>query len=255
MYLNELIKSFIKPDVVAGILGGGIFTVILAYVAYLFKTKQYIDFYLKSKLLALRKKNIRFSISYLFKIEIEGKYLLIRGNKIPDQFQPVGGVFKYYSNAQNIFEKYGVVIDDNIPIDASSNKDLRVKVKAKNAYKFLEWFNSRKNREVCIKRELEEELIMTQLVPKKVSEEFKAEYIKTHFNGIKYSEHFQCDEVLIAEIYNLRLDNNLEKDVKKYLESKKDKRVVLASREEIEKKCIMQDKKLYTISKTSEWTI
>lgn len=56
MYLNELIKSFIKPDVVAGILGGGIFTVILAYVAYLFKTKQYIDFYLKSKLLALRKK-------------------------------------------------------------------------------------------------------------------------------------------------------------------------------------------------------
>lgn len=33
----------------------------------------------------------RMSISYLFKIKIDNKYLLIKGNRI-EQYQPIGGV-------------------------------------------------------------------------------------------------------------------------------------------------------------------
>ena len=38
-------------------------------------------------------KDIRFSISYLYRIKIDDKYLLIKGSKI-EQLQPVGGVYK-----------------------------------------------------------------------------------------------------------------------------------------------------------------
>nr|WP_241158244.1 hypothetical protein [Adlercreutzia sp. ZJ138] len=34
------------------------------------------------------------SAAYLFRIKVGGKYLLIRGNRIKDQYQPVGGVYK-----------------------------------------------------------------------------------------------------------------------------------------------------------------
>ena len=41
-----------------------------------------------------RDKDIRISISYLFRIKVKGKYLLVRGDRIKNQFQPVGGVYK-----------------------------------------------------------------------------------------------------------------------------------------------------------------
>ncbi len=257
MYLKELFKAFIEPEVVAGIIGGGIFTVILAYVTYVVKTKKYIGFYLKTKVLAFKKEYLRFSISYLYKIEINGKYLLIRGNRIPDQFQPVGGVFKYYSSAQNLFEEYGVLTDENIPIDENNNKDLRIRVKAKNAYKFIEWFNSRKNREISVLREFEEELIKTNLIPSNIRENFHPEYMKTHFSGVCYSEHFKCKEVFIAEIYNLQLTSILENEIQEYLNiiDNKNKNIILATREEIERQSFNLGGKLYTISKTSKWTI
>ena len=64
--------------------------------------------------LKYRKKEIRLSFSYLFKIQIDGKYLLIKGNRLKNQYQPVGGVYKYYPEAilqekqlrDNIFSAY-----------------------------------------------------------------------------------------------------------------------------------------------------
>src|SRR5437868_1126300 len=40
-----------------------------------------------------RNNKIRMSISYLYQIEVQGKYLLVKGHRIPNQFQPVGGVY------------------------------------------------------------------------------------------------------------------------------------------------------------------
>ena len=53
--------------------------------------------------LKYRKKEIRLSFSYLFKIQIDGKYLLIKGNRLKNQYQPVGGVYKYYPEAKPAF--------------------------------------------------------------------------------------------------------------------------------------------------------
>lgn len=41
-------------------------------------------------------KEIRISVAYLYKIKIDGSYLLTKGSKI-DQYQPIGGVYKYYN--------------------------------------------------------------------------------------------------------------------------------------------------------------
>ena len=48
-------------------------------------------------------KNIRLSCAYLFRIRYNNKYLLIKGNRI-DQYQPVGGVYKYYDSFNGLKE-------------------------------------------------------------------------------------------------------------------------------------------------------
>src|SRR5690625_659748 len=48
-------------------------------------------------------KEIRISCAYLFRIKYEDKYVLIQGNRI-NQYQPVGGVYKYYDSFKSIKE-------------------------------------------------------------------------------------------------------------------------------------------------------
>ena len=49
-------------------------------------------------------KDIYISFSYLYRIEIEGKYLLVRGELLDDRYQPVGGVYKYYQEASDFLK-------------------------------------------------------------------------------------------------------------------------------------------------------
>ena len=49
-------------------------------------------------------KNIRLSCAYLFQIKHNDRYLLIKGKRI-DQFQPVGGVYKYHNSFKRHKEK------------------------------------------------------------------------------------------------------------------------------------------------------
>ena len=56
-------------------------------------------------ILTKRTDYIRFSIAYLYRIQIEDKYLLIKSNRIKDFYQPVGGAYKYFANASDLFIK------------------------------------------------------------------------------------------------------------------------------------------------------
>ena len=46
-----------------------------------------------------RSDDIRFSIAAIVQIKIDDKYLLVMGNRIK-KYQPVGGVLKFYPDAQ-----------------------------------------------------------------------------------------------------------------------------------------------------------
>jgi NTE family protein len=145
---------------------------------------------------------VRVSISGLFRIKIDGKYLLVLGNRIP-QFQPVGGVLKRLPKATYKLSELGVLDDDKLPIDNASRGDLRVRVPLKHLPQFLEWYRTSSGRETTPDREFREELLETSLLP---SDKFKYifhEHVRTHVSGIGWSPHFNSHEVLIAEIYEL----------------------------------------------------
>ena len=63
-------------------------------------------FYFQTQFL-YRKKEIRLSIAYLFRINIDGKYLLVK-SRLKPIYQPVGGAFKTLPGSEKIFEKLQV---------------------------------------------------------------------------------------------------------------------------------------------------
>lgn len=209
-------------------------------------------FKIKLKILYLRyfKKQIyiRFSIAYLFRIKIEGKYLLIKGDRI-DQLQPIGGVYKYYASFMNFIREWDIKDDLGFPIDETSKNDLRVRVPISYTIKMLQWFKTKKNREFCVFRELNEELLFNDFFKDKNLNNLSIEYIKTDIQPIKYSEHFKINEVLIADIFEINLTQEQERIFKEFVQSNHLFRIV--TEDEIERGSITLNNKSYPIGKHS----
>jgi hypothetical protein len=153
--------------------------------------------------LRYRRKSIRVSTSYLFKIYVDGKYLLIRGSRYRTQFQPVGGVHKVSPQGNATLSAIGVTGDDLIPLDAISYHDLRVRVPGKNIFKFFQWFDSRQGREDSPWREFQEELIATGILPQEKFPHIMHNYLKREVDPIRFSEWADALEILVADVYEL----------------------------------------------------
>lgn len=185
---------------------------------------KYWKLFFQSKI-TYRGRDIRLSCSYLFRIKIDDKYLLVKGNRI-NQYQPVGGVYKKYMDCKNLFKDLEVKDDKNIPIDDKSEEDLRIRVPAKNLIKFLKWYDSKEDRETCQWREFNEELIQTGILSSDIFPHIQYRFIKQIRDGIKYSDYFQINELLIYDIYEL-MPNEKQKIELKNLLQKTDDRFVL----------------------------
>lgn len=183
--------------------------------------------------LGSRNKEYRISYAYLFRIKVDNKYLLIKGNRI-DQYQPVGGVYKYYDSFKDKYEKWEIKSEKNSNFYESN--DLRVFIKGKYINSFLKWIESGLNRECDCKREFIEELIIPGYLEKKELNNIQFEYLKRINTGIHYSIHFKCNEILIFDIYDV---SNLSENGLNALRQKvKDNRILLATADEIEKQCL-----------------
>jgi hypothetical protein len=165
---------------------------------------------------------IRLSLSYLFRIKIDNQYLLVRGSRFRNQFQPVGGVFKKLPNSLAFFNSIEALDDDLIPIDKTSKDDLRIRIKGRYLIKFLNWFNSGQDREVCPWREFYEELIEPEFLPRNVFPHIFYRYIKRYGAPLRYSEPAQSLELLIAEIYEVVLTSEQEESLKRMLTKQSD---------------------------------
>lgn len=165
---------------------------------------------------------IRLSLSYLFRIKVDGQYLLVRGSRFRNQFQPVGGVFKRLPNSSTFFNSIEALDDDLIPIDRTSKDDLRLRIKGRYLIKFLNWFNSEQDREVCPWREFYEELIEPGFLPGNVFPYIFYRRIKKCETPLRYSEHAQSLELLIAEIYEVVLTPEQEESLKQMLTRQSD---------------------------------
>ncbi len=154
----------------------------------------------------MRNKDIRLSIAYLFRIKIDNKYLLVKSRR-RNYYQPVGGAFKTLPGSEKVFDKLKVKPDRLVETEHGIAKnDLRVYMKGVNVIEFLEWFNSKEDREISPWREFCEELISTEILPWK-----PFRYIDYKFRGVVKSHILNLDTggkgMFLFEIYDLVIND------------------------------------------------
>ena len=87
--------SNLQPEFIgAGIIGLSGLTLLLIETVIVNHKRLWLTIY--SKWLGLRGQRIRFSMSYLYRIKVDDKYLLVKNNNFP-HYQLVGGKYKVLS--------------------------------------------------------------------------------------------------------------------------------------------------------------
>lgn len=151
---------------------------------------------------------VRVSFAYLFRIKVDGRYFLVKNARGTGKYQPVGGVYKLNrGEAQYLKTKYFVEDDNRIPVDQSSKYDYRLRLQDKYLRRLVRRFNKTKDREVMqdLSREFKEELFDTGILNATGFGMLKYTYCGRHMTELKYSEHFQCYELLLADVVDVEL--------------------------------------------------
>lgn len=252
--MGEFITSILLPTV-------GKVIIKKATESFLDK-KENIITYVKANLSNLKYQDVRFSISYLVRIQIPGssKFLLVRGNHIKEQFQPVGGVYKKY-NGFSEFDNYGYKPDcgsKGIENDDISKDDLRFTVKGKNVLDVIKWFETGKGREDNAHREFNEELLETEILDKEIFKNLQFDFVRKVANILKWSTYHNCYEVLIYDIVNFIPSPEQTDALRKLLvETRNPKNdYILADLSEIERLRLMDgDKQIGKIGEHTKYLI
>ena len=239
MWLIEKVISAVISFVV-----GGSLTLILT-------NRKYFRLWISTNIGKAREKQVRFSLAYLFRIKIDGKYLLVENSKIANQYQPIGGVYKKFASFDNIANELGVTYEKKTNFIVSD--DLRVYVQSKNTIKFVKWFHTRKNREFNVIREFFEEIIDKNILEIQNLKDIEFEFIKTYDSGLHYTEQFGSYEILLHDIFEVRLKlNDVEEKLKQYIESSSDNYLILVGQDNILQKSVTIDGVDYKIGEQTK---
>ena len=161
---------------------------------------------------------IRISFAYLFRIKVGNKYLLVRNNRGTGKYQPVGGVYQFKRGEKNELKKLYNVMDDNkIPIDKSSRDDYRLRMENKHLREFVKRFDGKARRERIdnLGREFREELVETGIVN---WARIKYRVCGRYMTELRFSEHFQLYELLLADVVELLPTAEQEDDLRKLIQ-------------------------------------
>ena len=166
---------------------------------------------------------IRISFAYLYRIKVDGKYLLVKNARGTGKYQPVGGVYKTTdAEASKLKNLYNVVDDDKIPMDSSTRRDYRMQLPDRYLRRFVRRFNrasiQRENIE-NLSREFREELIDTGILN---WSKIRYRFCGRHYAELKYSNHFQCYELLLADIVELIPSTRQKTDLQKLMQQSND---------------------------------
>lgn len=166
---------------------------------------------------------IRISFAYLFRIMVDGKYFLVKNSRGTGMFQPVGGVYKMHdAEAQYLRQRFYAADDNSIPMDRSSKGDYRLRLKNRYLRKFVKRFDKTKDRETIqnLSREFQEELVSTGILRGPEFDMLAYRECGRHFTELHFSEHFQCYELLMADIVELQLTAAQEEKFRKLMENR-----------------------------------
>jgi hypothetical protein len=169
-----------------------------------------------------RYEDIRISVAYLYRIKVDNEYLLVK-SRTRGYYQPVGGCFKTLPSSKTKFDELDVKPDSKFETEKGIAKnDLRLYVKGKNVIAFLEWFDSKKDREISPWREFCEELISEDILPWR---QFR--FIDYEFKKKIQSPIVKLDSggkgIFVFEIYDLVINDEQLPILQKLKESKSEK--------------------------------
>lgn len=223
---------------------------LIDFIAFLWTERKRIRLLFQSNL-NKRNQEIRVSMAYLFRIEIDGKYFLIRNHRDQSGYQPVGGVYRYLKNENSdLFDELGIYPCTSMPNDSTSKNDLRKRIKhRKNLNRFLKWFESGKNRETDPWREFYEELIADRIIDGKIFPYIQFNLCYSNYGSIEKSSFFPMDEFLYADIYELKWENEEQEAEFKRLALQNSDDYIFATRDEIMNGFTSEGKKIITHSK------
>lgn len=230
------IKNEAYKDVFIKIGIGYLLATLIEFGAYIWDEWSRLTLFFQACILN-RNKPIRVSMAYLFRIQVQGKFLLVKNHRDQPGYQPVGGVYKYLKEEnQQLFAELGIEPCHFMPVDKQSRNDLRkIILQRKNLISFLKWFDSGKNRETDPWREFQEELVADGIISSEVFQYIQYNLCYSKRTNIQRSEKFNTDELLHADVYELKYCNTQQSDAFENLSNILDERYIFATPEEIQK--------------------
>lgn len=165
---------------------------------------------------------VRTSFAYLYRIKVGNYYFLVKNERGTGKYQPVGGVYTLTENEKIVLKnKYQVKDDNKILIDESSRDDYRLRIENKYLRRFVRRFDRKADRERIdnIGREFKEELVEKGIVSWST---IRYRYCGRHMTELKYGEHFQIYELLLADVVELMPTADQEKDLQQLMKTQSD---------------------------------
>lgn len=198
---------------------------------------------------------MRLSISYLYRIKIGDLYLLVKSERIPNQYQPVGGVIKRLPEGSAYLSEINAKDDDLIPIDETAKDDLRIRIDGRYLFSFMRWYDSATGRETDCWREFYEELVKPRILSQKNFGSVLTRHIRRYVTPVHFTNFTQSHELLVAEIYEL-VPTEAQKNELMELQKKSLSNILWATEEVILRQGVIQKQLLKAnISVTALWTL
>jgi hypothetical protein len=149
-----------------------------------------------------RNTDVRLSVSALVRIKIGDNHLLVKSSRIEGQYQPVGGLFKFFEPARQHLNEFRTKYRTGYGYDQENDRDLRIHVPGRNVPSFVAWFLTGRDRELTPWREFYEELVETGILPADSFAWVNFGLVRTRFDRLHRSKHFgNVPELLIAQVF------------------------------------------------------
>lgn len=230
----------LKKINVFGTILGTIFGIILHYLINsfidLFDNKKWKSSERKLRRIGEVKKDtkIRISFAYLYRIIINGKYMLVENSRKSGKYQPVGGVYKFKKEEELYLKKnFCIEYDDRIKIDKISKRDYRLYVKDKFLRKLIRRFEKQidvRENERDVSREFCEEILKEFKISQKEFGELKYTFESRFIDDVRYNCNYNKHELRIADIYDIILTDEQESLLSELSNNKK---IFFASEDDI----------------------
>lgn len=205
--------------------------------------------------LRFSKKKIRVSMSYIYRIQINDKYLLVKNSKW-NYYQPVGGVYKILSEDIGFLkDNFDWGKDPYMKTDGEKRNDLRGTVPMPKLIHFLDWFDTQKNREISHWREFYEELIKTNILHIKDFPHFEYRYAGTLRTPIKKSPKWNnCLEILSFDVFDI-VPTKKQEDILKKTQSENIEEIVWLDESTIINNGVINKNEEINLGQHTKWTI